>query len=44
MNFLKKILGFSTNEQNPSDSSQDIFSFVGEGKLLGYSNGEKQEM
>ena len=45
MNFLKKILGFSNNQEGQSsESSLDTFTFVGEGKLLGYTNGEKQEM
>lgn len=45
MNFLKKILGFNNKEENASGSvMDDVFSFAFEAQLLGFNDGEKQEM
>ena len=45
MNFLKKILGYETENQsanyNPAD---EIFAFSGQAYLASYTNGEKTEM
>ena len=45
MNFIKKILGYNKSEDpSVSDISDEIFDFLAEAKLIGYTNGEKQEM
>ena len=43
MNFLKKILGYKT-EDSPLSSEDEIFAFECEAQLIGYPNGDKQEL